>query len=228
VTGARSRRPAVGRVQGTIMQDTRDGRRKNQVVRASAPKQFEAPRRTSSISPRRDGDYKPATRSAASRPTTRPAMRRPAAGAAVVGDRDVRRKPDNRPWPSTRKSAPGSKGPGVVPGYGARSVSSVRPATRSTTSRPTTTARAGRPAPGAFSGRPETKRKPAPRSWPGGKSSDSRRKGAGYQTRSEGYRPSSGPRPNKSTHTGGRGPGRGKSPGSRGPGRGAGNRGPRR
>jgi len=147
-------------------------------------------------------------------------------GAAAMGKPEVRRKPDQRPWPSTRKSASESRGPGVVPGYGARSVSSARPATRSATSRPTTTARVGRPSPGAVSGRLETRRKPASRSWPdsGSGRSDSRSKGAWHASREAGQRPVSGPRPNRSTHTG-KGPTRGNRPaGSRGPGK----RGPRR
>jgi 23S rRNA pseudouridine2605 synthase len=168
-----------------------------------------------------ESTYSPTLHPTSSRPAERTGSGRPAPGAAI-GKPEFRRKPDQRPWPSTRKSVPGSKGPGVIQGYGERSVSSARPATRSTTSRPTTTARVGRPAPGAVSGRPATKRKPAPRSWPGSKS-------PGYEQRDGARRPSSGPRPNKSTHTGGKGPRRVNRPaGSRGPGQGAGKRGPRR
>jgi 23S rRNA pseudouridine2605 synthase len=155
--------------------------------------------------------------------------RKGAGGAAAMGKPEVRRKPDQRPWPSTRKSAPESRGPGVVPGYGARSVSSARPATRSATSRPTTRTGSGRPAAAAVSGRPETRRKPASRSWPdsGSGRGDSRSKGAWHGSREAGQRPVSGPRPNRSTHTG-KGPTRGNRPGSRGSGQGAGKRGPRR
>jgi hypothetical protein len=144
-----------------------------------------------------------------------------------MGKPEVRRNPDQRPWPSTRKSAPESRGPGVVTEYGARSVSSARPAARSAMSRPTTTARVGRPVQGAVSGRQETRRKPAPRSWPDSGRSDSRSKGEWHGSRETGQRPASGPRPNRSTHTG-KGPTRGNRPGSRRPGQGAGNRGPRR
>jgi hypothetical protein len=115
----------------------------------------------------------------------------------------------------------------VVTEYGARSVSSARPAARSAMSRPTTTARVGRPVQGAVSGRQETRRKPAPRSWPDSGRSDSRSKGEWHGSRETGQRPASGPRPNRSTHTG-KGPTRGNRPGSRRPGQGAGNRGPRR
>ena len=177
---------------------------------------------------REDSTYRPASRPASSRPATTAGAGR-SAPAAAMGRPEVRRKPDQRPWPSTRKSGPGSKGPGAVSGYGPRKDSSARPAIRSGTSRPTTRPGFDRPAQGAVSGRPETRRKPAPRSWPGSKSSDSRGKGAAYAGRSEGKWQSSGPRPNKSTHTGGKGPRRVNRPmGSRGPGQGASNRGPRR
>lgn len=257
------------------MQDTSDGRRKNQIIKPRTANEPEwaigrstrpivvrkredsdqsaatgaVVRKTATAAPMRNREARriPAQRSWANtkssesksrgsayyetreegrRPSSGPRQDRSAfpgrkgpGGAAAMRKPEVRRKPDQRPWPSTRKSAPGSRGPGVVPGYGVRSVSSARPATR---------AGAGRPAPGAVSGRPETRRKPAPRSWPGSKNSDSRSRGSGYETRSEGRWPSSGPRPNKSTHTGGRGPGRGQKPGSRRPGQGASNRGPRR
>lgn len=223
----RSQRPAVGRVRVPAMQDTSDGRRKNQVVRASAPRQsFERPRPAASSNPRGDSLYSPASRPATSRPPMRTGSGRPATGAAM-GNPDVRRKPDQRPWPSTRKSGPGSKGPGTAPGYGPRKDSSARTSTRPGMSRPATRTGAGRPSTGSAMRKPETGRKPAPRSWAGTGSSDSRRKGTGYEGRSEGRRPSSGPRPNRSTHSG-KGTGRGNKPGPRGPGRGASNRGPRR
>ena len=177
---------------------------------------------------RRDSTYSPTSRPASSRPATTEGVGRPAPGAAM-GRPEVRRKPDQRPWPSTRKSGTGSKGPGAVSGYGPRKDSSARPAARSGTSRPTTRPGFDRPAQGAVSGRPDTRRKPAPRAWTGSKSSDSRGKGAGYEGRSEGKWQSSGPRPNKSPYTGGKGPRRVNKPmGSRGPGQGASNRGPRR
>jgi pseudouridine synthase len=175
-----------------------------------------------------ESTYSPTLHPTSSRPAERTGSGRPAPRAAI-GKPEFRRKPDQRPWPSTRKSVPGSKGPGLIQGYSERSVSSARPAIRSTTSRPITKARVGRPAPGAVSGRPATKRKTAPRSWPGSKSSGSRSKNPGYELRDGARRPSSGPRPNKSTHTGGKGPRRANRPaGSRGPGQGAGKRGPRR
>ncbi len=233
-----------------VMQDTTDGRRKNQIIR---PRPDNEPARGSgritrpSVVPKHeDSDrstdmgaavLKKASAATGNRETRRvPAQRSWASTKSSESrsrgsgyeTREVRRKPDQRPWPSTRKSAPGSKGPGVVPGYGARSVSSARPATRPAMSRPTTSAGAGRPAPGAVMGRPETRRKPAPRSWPGAGSRDSRSKSPGYEPRDGARRPSSGPRPNKSTYTGRKGPSRGQKPGSRGPGQGASNRGPRR
>jgi hypothetical protein len=230
--GARSQKAGVGRVRTPAMQDTREGLRRNQVVKASAPQQkrsFDGPRLFAGSKPRGDSTYSPTSRPAASRPTMRTGIGRPATGAAM-GKPEVRRKPDQRPWPSTRKSGPGSKGPDSVPGYGPRRDSSARPAARSAMSRATMRAGIGRPATGAVSGRPETRRKPAPRSWPdsGSGRSDSRSKGAWHGSREAGQRPVSGPRPNRSTHTG-KGPTRGNKPaGSRGSGQGAGKRGPRR
>jgi hypothetical protein len=226
--GTRSK-AGVGRVRIPAMQDTSDGRRKNQAVDATtAPQQkssFESPRIAASSTPR-GNTYSPASRPATSRPPMRSGIGRPATGAAM-GNPEIRRKPDQRPWPGTRKSGPRSKGPGEASSYGPRKDSSGRPATRSAMGRPAARAGAGRPSTGATMRKPEAGRKPAPRSWAGSGSSDSRRKGAGYEGRSEGRRPSSGPRPNRSTHAG-KGPGRGKGPVSRGPGRGASSRGPRR
>ncbi len=225
VTGARSQNAGV---RIPAMQNTREGLRRNQVVTASVPQQkrsFEGPRAFASSKPRGDSTYSPTSRPAVSRPSMRTGIGR-SAPKADMGKPEVRRKPDQRPWPSTRKSGPKSKGPGSVTGYGPRRDSGARPATRSAMGRPSTRTGAGRPAAGAVSGRPETRRKPAPRSWPdrGSGRSDSRRQG----TRYEGRGTSSGPRPNKSTHTG-KGPTRGNRPaGPRGPGRGASNRGPRR
>jgi len=201
-----------------------EGRRPSSGPRRSAFAGITEPGRAAGFAPRKDSTFRPTTRPATSRPVLRTGTGRPAPGAAM--DTEVRRKPDQRPWPSTRKSAPRSKGPGIAPAYGQRSVSFPRPATRPATSRPTTMAGTSRPAPGAFPGKPETRRKPAPRSWPGAKSSDPRSKSPGYAPRDGAGRPSSGPRPNKSTHTGRKGPGRG--PGFKGRGQGASNRGPRR
>ncbi len=225
--GASSQKAGVGRARTPAMQDTREGLRRNQVVKASAPQQktsFDGPK-VDARKPRGDSTYSPTSRPAANRQTRRTGMGRPAPGAAMEKP-DIRRKPDQRPWPSTRKSGPGSKAPGAVPGYGPRSDSSARPSTRATMGRPTMRTGIGRPAAGAVSERPETRRKPAARSWPdsGSGRSDSRSKGAWHG----GQRPVSGPRPNKSTHTG-KGPRRANRPaGSRGPGQGAGKRGPRR
>jgi 23S rRNA pseudouridine2605 synthase len=219
----------VGRVRIPAMQDTSDGRRKNQVVDSTFPQQkssFENPRTAASGSPRGDSAYRPASRPATSRPPMRTGIGRPATGAAM-GNPETRRKPDQRPWPGTRKSGPRSKGPGEASSYVPRRDSSARPATRSAMGRPAARAGFGRPSTGAAMRQPEGGRKPAPRSWSGSGSNDSRRKGTGYEGRSEGRRPSSGPRPNRSTHAG-KGPGRGKGPVTRGPGRGASNRGPRR
>ncbi len=218
-TGTRSNAD-VGRVRIPAMQDTSDGRRRNQVFDATARQQkssFENPRIAASGSPRGDSKYRPTSRPSASRPPMRTGIGRPTTGAAM-GNPETRRKPDQRPWPSTRKSGPRSKRPGEFSSYGPRKDSSARLAAR---------AGAGRPSTGTTTRKPEAGRKPAPRSWPGSGSSDSRRKGARYEGRSEGRRPSSGPRPNRSAHAG-KGPGRGKGPISRGPGRGASNRGPRR
>jgi 23S rRNA pseudouridine2605 synthase len=232
-TGIRSQKAGVGRVRTPAMQDTREGLRRNQVVKVSAPnqkRQLEGQRASASGSPRGVSTYSPTSRPAASRSTMRTSIGRPVTRAAM-GKPEVRRKPDQRPWPSTRKSGPGSKGPGSIPSYGPRRDSSARPATRPASSRPTTRAGVGRSATGAAMRRPEAGRKPAPRSWPdrGSGRSDSRGKGAWHGSREAGQRPVSGPRPNRSTHSGGKGPGRGKRPaGSRGPGQGAGKRGPRR
>jgi hypothetical protein len=228
--GARSQKPGVSRVRTPAMQDTREGLRRNQVVKAAASQQkrsFDGPRTAARSNPRVESTYIPTSRPSASRPTMRTGIGRPAPGADM-GKTEVRRKPDQRPWPSTRKSGPGSRGPGAATGYGPRRDSSTRPATRSSSNRPTTRPGFGRPAAEAVSGKSETRRKPASRSWPdsGSGRSDSRIKGTGYEGR--GQRPSSGPRPNRSTHTG-KGPTRGNRPaGPRGPGQGAGKRGPRR
>jgi len=229
--GARSQKAGVGRVRTPAMQDTREGLRRNQVVKASAPQQkrsFDGPKVFASSKPRGDSTYSPTSRPATSRPTMRTGIGRPAVRAAM-GKTEVRRKPDQRPWPSTRRSVPESRGPGAVPGYGPRKDSSARPSSRSATSRPAMRTGIGRPATGAVSGRPDTRRKPAPRSWPdsGSGRSGSRSKGSGYEGRQAGQRPVSGPRPNKSTHTG-KGPTRGNRPRSTGSGQGAGKRGPRR
>jgi|GEM_PF-34538 len=232
-----SGRPAIGArsqksgVRIPAMQDTKDGLRRNQVVKLSASQQkrsFDGPKVFASSNSRGDSTYSPTSRPATSRPTMRTGIGRPAARAAM-GKTEVRRKPDQRPWPSTRRSVPESRGPGAVPGYGPRKDSSARPSSRSATSRPAMRTGIGRSATGAVSGRPDTRRKPAPRSWPdsGSGRSGSRSKGSGYEGRQAGQRPASGPRPNKSTHTG-KGPTRGNRPRSTGSGQGAGKRGPRR
>lgn len=257
-TSAGRQRPDEGRVRGPVMQDTGDGRRKNQVVRPGTRSDYSGSKGLSAapgFGPRSDRSSRPATRSATSRPTTRAGVGRPAPGAAM-GNRETRRIPAQRSWAGARSSESrskgsgyetreegrrpasgprpnrsaftGSKGPGGTAGFGPRGDSTYSPTSRPATSRPTTRAGVGRPAPGAATGRPETRRKPEPRSWPGARSSDSRSKSPGYEPREGGRRPSSGPRPNRSTFTGGKGPGRGTKPGSRGPGQGASNRGPRR
>jgi len=226
-----STKSSESRSRGSAYETREEGRRPSSGPRPDrrAFTGRKGPGGAAGFAPRGDSRYSPTSRPAANRSTMRTGSGRPAAGAAM-GKPEVRRKPDQRPWPSTRKSASESRGPGVVPSYGARSVSIDRSATRSATSRPTATARVGRPAPGAVSGRLETRRKPASRSWPdsGSGRSDSRSKGAWHGSREAGQRPVSGPRPNRSTYTG-KGPTRGNRPaGSRGPGQGAGKRGPRR
>ena len=189
-----STKSSESRSRGSRSETREEGRRPASGTRPnrSAFTGSRGPGGAAGFGPRGDSTYRPESRPASTRPTTTAGAGRPAPGAAM-GRPEVRRKPDQRPWPSTRKSGPGSKGPGTV------------------------------------SGRPETRRKPEPRSWPGSKSSDSRGKGAGYGGRSEGKWQSSGPRPNKSPYTGGKGPRRVNKPmGSRGPGQGASNRGPRR
>jgi hypothetical protein len=217
-----SSKSSESRSRGSAYETREEGRRPSSGLRPnkSAFTGRKGPGGAAGFAPRGDNRYSPTSRPV-SRPTERTGSGRPAAGAAM-GKPEVRRKPDQRPWPSTRKTASESRGPGVVPGYGARSVSIARPATRSATSRLTTSARVGRPAPGAVSGRPETRRKPTPRSWPDSGRGDSRAKGAWHGSREVGQRPASGPRPNRSTHTG-KGPIRGNRPGS-----GPGKRGPRR
>jgi len=179
------------------------------------------------FSPRGESSYKPSARPSMGRPTTRTGAGRPSAGSSM-GRPEANRKPDQRPWPATRSNYSRSKTPGAAAGFAPRGDSSSRPATRPAMSRPTTRTGAGRPSAGSSMGRPEAGRKPAPRSWSGAKSTDSRSKAPWRGTSSDGRRPSSGPRPNKSTHTGGRKPGGGQKPGSRRPGQGASNRGPRR
>ncbi len=228
----KQQRGTVGRSRrlgAKTMQDTRDGLRKNQVVKVSSlPKKrsFDSPVAPTGSTPRRDSTYRPTSRPSMSRPTMRTDVNRTATGA-FSGRPEFRKKPDQRPWPSTRKSAPGSRVAGAAPGFGPRKDSRVRPATRPVMGRPTKGAPDRRPATGAFSGRPETRRKPAPRSWPDSKSTGSRRKGSGNEGR--GTRPVSGPRPNNSSRPAGRGPiNRNRPAGSRGPGQGAGKRGQRR
>jgi 23S rRNA pseudouridine2605 synthase len=223
-------RPAIGaRIHKTgtrtpDMQDTRVGLRRNQAVKASAPQKKRPP--SAPVAASRGGlhgssPYSPvSSRPAASRPTMRTGISSRPARESVSGKPEVRRKPDQRPWPSTRKSAPGSKRLDATPGYGPR---------RDRSDRPATSPKVGRPVTGTVSVRPQTKRKPAPRSWPGSKGSDVRGRGAGHEARGEWKRPASGPRPNKSSHPAGKGPrNRNRPAGSRGPGQGAGRRGPRR
>jgi 23S rRNA pseudouridine2605 synthase len=232
-TGTMSQRPAVGRrVRSTHMQDTREGLRRNQGVKTSAPNQkrpLEGPRASAGVSPRGVSTYRPASRPAASRSTMRTGIGRPATGAAT-GKAEVRRKPDQRPWPGTRKSGPGGKGPGAVRGYGTRRDSSARPATRTASDRPSTWAGVGRSATGTALRMPEAGRKPTPRSWPdrGSGRSDSRSKGAWHGSREAGQKPNVGPRPNRSGRPAGKGPTRGTRPGFSGKGPGAGSRRPKR
>jgi 23S rRNA pseudouridine2605 synthase len=233
-----------------VMRDTTDGRRKNQRIKPRLDNEpaggGDRTTRPSVVRPHENRDRSTAMGTAV-RLTT----------SAATGNREARRIPVQRSWAGSKSSESrsrgavcetreegrrpasgprrnrgaftGGRGPGGAAGFGPRGDSTYNPTSRPTSSRPATTAAGvGRPAPGAVSGRPETRRKPTPRSWPGAKSSASRSKSPGYQPRDGARRPSSGPRPNKSTYTGSKGPARGQKPGSRGPGQGSGSRGPRR
>ncbi len=213
------RRPAaagrVGRPGARVMQDTREGLRKNQRARPGQgvrPRQSEAGR----------SDHREVSTTRES-PGRRPENRKP----AFEGSRST--WTGRKPRPEERRARTAGPGPRTVRTYGA----STRPAT----GRPTgagTWKSENRSRPGqGFSGRgPERGtsfegRRPSSGPRPN-KSTYAGSKGPTRGMSNEGRRPSSGPRPNKSTYTGSKGPARGARPGSKGRGQGASNRGPRR
>ncbi len=180
---SRVRRPGV-----RVMQDTREGLRKNQRSHAG-----EAGRPGPGYSrPSERKDVFPARTVSRARPEAgRP---RPEGNRGAWPARTTR--PEERGVRSRSANSQGERG------YGA----AAKPPAR-------------RPAPGAGSWKSESRSKPAARF-----SSRGPREGTSF----EGRRPSSGPRPNKSTFTGGKRPARGARPDSRRRGQGAGKRGPRR
>jgi 23S rRNA pseudouridine2605 synthase len=142
-----------------------------------------------------------------------------------------------------RKPMPAERRERTTAGPGLRTSRTYGASTKPTTGRPAT----GRPATGAGAWRSESRsragqgfssrgpergasfegRRPSSGPRPN-KSTYAGSKGPSRGTSFEGRRPSSGPRPNKSTFTGSKGPARGARPGSKGRGQGASNRGPRR
>ncbi len=211
----------VGRPGARVMQDTREGLRKNQRARPGQgvrPRQSEAGR----------SEHKEVslTRESLGR---RPENRKP----VFEGSRNT--WTGRKPRPEERRARTTGPGPRAGRAYGA--------STKPITSRPAT----GRPATGAGTWKSESRSRPgqgfSSRGPERGTSFEGRRPSSGPRpnkstytgsrgpTRgmsSEGRRPSSGPRPNKSTYTGSKGPARGTKPGSKGRGQGASNRGPRR
>ncbi|HSQ78174.1 MAG TPA: pseudouridine synthase [Nitrospirota bacterium] len=218
-------RPAIaartGRPGTRVMQDTREGLRKNQRARPGQgvrPRQSEAGR-----SEHREVST---TRESLGR---RPENRKPAFG----GSRSS--WTGRKPMPAERRERTTAPGPRTGRTYGA--------STRPISSRPA----AGRPATGAGTWKSESRSRPGQgfnsRGPERGTSFEGRRqsfgprpnkstytggKGPARGMSNEGRRPSSGPRANKSTYPGSKGPARGARPGSKGRGQGASNRGPRR
>lgn len=127
----------TGRVGARTMQDTRDGLRRNQAVRASAAPQkrsFDGPRVAAAGAVRRDSAYSPASRPSTSRPATRTGTTRLATGA-FSGKPEFRKKPAPRSWPdgkggSSRRTGFGNEGRGSRPASGPRPNNSSRPAGR--------------------------------------------------------------------------------------------------
>ena len=101
---------------------------------------------------RGDRSYKPAEKPLTSRPTTRTGTGRPVTAAAVWKS-EGRRKPDQRPWPSTRSSETRGKGTGTASGYRTQGDRGHAPVARAASSRP---------APGAAGWKPQA-RKSGPR-----------------------------------------------------------------
>jgi 23S rRNA pseudouridine2605 synthase len=144
------------------------------------------------------------------------------------------RTPDLRPW---RREDVRGKGPGGAASRGDRGPRAgsflprgdkrSRPAFGAATSRSTMGTATGRPSAGTQAWKSDARRKPGQGGRPNVRSGDSR-SGFGRGPQGEVRRPSSRPRPNKSTYTGSKGPARGAKPGSKGRRQGASNRGPRR
>ena len=167
----------VARPGTRVMQDTREGLRKNQRARPGQsvrPRQSEAGR----------SEYKKvsSTRESLGR---RPENRKP----AFEGSRST--WTGRKPMPAERRErTTGGPGPRTNRAYGA----STKPVTGGRTT--------GRPATGAGTWKSESRSRPGQ-----GFSSRGPERGTSF----EGRRPSSGPRPNKSTYTGSKGPTRGMS-----------------
>ncbi len=225
-----------------VMRETADGRRKNQLIRTDAGARTASNRPVAGAFMRKpdagNPDWKtsprsrpaagarpsrPGTRSVSGRPRTGSYLRnasprtstgRPATGPSAwkAGSR-----PDTRPghsrssaparggWDDGRSSRPSSFGsrPARPSHPGARAASD-RPATGSYTRSAAPGMGSGRPSTGSFAGKAGARPRPNPGAWPS-------KGGVGGRV--------SGPRPNKSTHIGGRGPARGPKGGGRGAGR---------
>ncbi|OGW36240.1 MAG: hypothetical protein A2X58_09215 [Nitrospirae bacterium GWC2_56_14] len=165
-----------------------------------------APARGARDEGRNTRPYSPGTRSASDRPSTgsytRSAAPRTSSSRPSTGSRPDSRSgySDGR---STRPSSFSSR-PDRPYSPGTRSAS-ARPATGTYTRSAAPRTASSRPSPGAFAGKAGARPRPNPGAWPS-------KGGAGGRV--------SGPRPNKSTHTGGgRGPARGPKGGGRSMGR---------
>jgi 23S rRNA pseudouridine2605 synthase len=140
-------------------------------------------------------------------------------------------KPDVRPWRAATRgeeSRQETRDAGRRPGFGPRKASSSRPAFRTSTSSAVTRPAAGKSSMRAAPWKSDAGKKPGKGSWSSGKTGDSRSSGFGRGPQGEERRPSSGPRPNRSSRPTGKRPGQGSRPASRGRGPTAGGRGPRR
>jgi 23S rRNA pseudouridine2605 synthase len=129
--GARGQETGVGRARTPAMQDTREGLRRNQVVKASAPQQKKSfnGSKAAERKPRGDSTYSPTSRPAANHPAGRTDIGRPA-GKGVSRRPETRRKPAARSWPDSGRGRSDSRGKGAWPGAreaGQRPVSGPRP-----------------------------------------------------------------------------------------------------
>ena len=205
----------VGRPGARVMQDTREGLRKNQRARPGQcvrPRQSEAGR----------SEHKQGVTAEIS--GHRPRVMKP----GFEGSRSTWL--GRKPRPEERRARTAGPGHRAGSAYGAsKKPITSRPAAGAGTWKSESRSRPGQ----GFSSRgPERGtsfegRRPSSGPRPN-KSTYTGSKGPTRVMSNEGRRPSSGPRPNKSTYMGSKGPARGARPGPKGRGQGANNRGPRR